>query len=229
MRFALLLLVLPSVLQASTPAVAADSADPRMAAAIVESVRQRVGAGSDVIVESLEIFIPSGVGDDARVSASPDPAARAGGPIRFTVSVDGVRSGHAEARLHIIAEQARLVRDVPRGATIAAADVEAVREEIAEGALRPRLRAAELVGSRALRDLAAGRLVPATAVVVPPTVRTGQTVTAVSRVAGIEAAATMVAAESGGAGAVIRVVNRATRKALRARIVSAEVVEIIHD
>jgi hypothetical protein len=39
----------------------------------------------------------------------------------------------------------------------------------------------------------------------------------------------MVAADSGNPGSIIRVVNRDTRRALRARIISNEIVEIIHD
>jgi flagella basal body P-ring formation protein FlgA len=231
-RLASSLIVVASVVVGAAPsraAVLSAQADPRVLDAIAAAVRQRMAGDAEVIVESAEIFIPAGTPADARIQAAPDPAARLGGLVRFALIVDGVRSGRADARLHVNVAQARATRAIVRGETLNAADVEDARGEIADGPLRRRPRAAELAGGRALRDLAAGQLVTATAVAVPPAVRTGQTVTAVSRAFGIEASATMVAAESGDAGAVIRVVNRATRRPLRARIVSSELVEIIHD
>ena len=216
----------------SAPFVAGDAAsgfEPRVRAAIDAAVCQRMGAGAEVIVESLRIFIPNGTSASARISAAPDPAALLGGSVRFVLTVDGIRSGHADAVLHVTVSHARAARSVSRGAALEAADLEDVREEITSGPLRAWPQTAAITGARALRDLAAGAAIPAQAVSVPAAVRTGQTVTAVARVSGIEASAPMVAAESGNPGAVIRVVNRASRKALRARIVSSEIVEIIHD
>jgi flagella basal body P-ring formation protein FlgA len=58
-------------------------------------------------------------------------------------------------------------------------------------------------------------------------VRTGQEVLAISTITGVTASAHMVAAESGDAGSVIRVVNQQSRRALKARIVSSGLVEIL--
>jgi len=48
-------------------------------------------------------------------------------------------------------------------------------------------------------------------------------------VGGIEAEARMVAADNGDKGSVIRVVNPESRRSIRARVVAAGVVEVIHD
>jgi flagella basal body P-ring formation protein FlgA len=225
------LIVLSIVLAGAVPAGAAAraAADVRVNDAIVAAVRERLGADAEVVVDSLEIFTPAGTAPDARVDAMLDPAARLGDIVRFTLTVNGARTGHADARLRVVVEHARAVRFVPRGALLAAGDVEDVTDELVNGPLRHLPRASDVAGGRALRDLAAGVAIAESSIAMLPVVRSGQTVTAISHAFGIEAAATMVAAESGNAGAVIRVVNRTTRKALRARIVSAEVVEIIHD
>jgi flagella basal body P-ring formation protein FlgA len=233
MRLALRFIVLAWVLASCVPARAAVASDARahdaVVAAIAAAVRQRVGDDAEVIVDSVEIFIPAASAPAARIDAAPDPAARLGGVVRFALMVDGARTGHAEAQVHVVVEQARATRLVARGATIGAGDAEDVRGEIVDGPLHRRPRAGELAGGRALRDLPAGVVIPAQAVLAAPAVRTGQTITVMARAFGIEARATMVAAESGNPGSVIRVVNRATRKVLRARVVSSEVVEIIHD
>jgi flagella basal body P-ring formation protein FlgA len=220
------LLAVLMLLAGALPVAADAAADARVSAAIVAAVRQRVGADAEVIVETLEIAT---AGEIATVDAVPDPAARFGGVVRFTLTSQGRRAGHADARLHVVALQARAPRFVPRGATLGDDDVVDVRGEIADGPLRALPRAAELRGCRVLRDVQGGAAIAANAVIARLAVRTGQTVTAVTRAFGIEASASMVAAGSGNPGSIIRVVNRETRRALRARIVSAEVVEIIHD
>jgi len=225
MRHTLLLTAL-ILLAGAWPAAADGAIDARVTAAVVAAVRQRVGADADVIVDALEIF---SAGEMTTVDAVPDQAARFGGVVRFSLTVQGRRAGHADARLRIVARYARAPRFVPRGATLGDDDVEDVRGEIGDGPLRALPRASELRGCRVLRDVQAGAAIAATAVIAKIAVRTGQTVTAVTKAFGIEASASMVAADSGNPGSIIRVVNRETRRALRARIVSAEVVEIIHD
>ena len=67
---------------ASSPAPAAAAPDLRVHDAIVTAVRARVGDDADVIVDSLEIYSPAGIAEDARIDAAPDPAARLGGLVR---------------------------------------------------------------------------------------------------------------------------------------------------
>jgi flagella basal body P-ring formation protein FlgA len=214
------------LLASAWPAAADATAEERVSAALVAAVRHRMGADAEVIVESLEIFTS---GEMATVDAVPDPNARLGGVVRFTLTVEGRRAGHADARLRVAVRHARAPRFVPRGATLGAADVEDVRSDVIDGPLRALPTASDVSGCRVLRDIQAGAAIGAASVMAKLAVRTGQTVTAVTRAFGIEASASMVAADSGNPGSIIRVVNRETRRALRARIVSNEVVEIIHD
>jgi flagella basal body P-ring formation protein FlgA len=126
-----------------------------------------------------------------------------------------------------VALHARAARFMPRGATLGDGDIVDRRDEIVEGPLRVPPSASAVSGCRVLRDIQAGAAVTAASVMAKLAVRTGQTVTAVSRASGIEVSASMVAADSGNPGSIIRVVNRDTRRALRARIISTGIVEII--
>jgi len=214
------------LLAVGSPAAADTTLEQRVSAAVVAAVRQKMGADAEVIVEALEIF---SAGDVATVDAVPDPNARLGGVLRFALTAQGRRVGHADARLRVAVLHARSTRFMPRGATLGDGDVVDGRDEIVDGPLRPQPTASGVNGCRVLRDIQAGAAIAAASVMAKLAVRTGQTVTAVSRAFGIEASASMVAADSGNPGSIIRVVNRETRRALRARIVSNEVVEIIHD
>jgi flagella basal body P-ring formation protein FlgA len=214
------------LLAAAWPAAAETTLEERVSAAVVAAVRQKMGADADVIVETLDI---ASAGDASTIDAVPEPNARLGGVVRFALTAQGRRIGHADARLHVMAVHARAVRFMPRGATLGDSDIVDRRDEISEGPLRARLTTSGVSGCRVLRDIQAGAAITAASVMAKLAVRTGQTVTAVSRGAGIEVSASMVAADSGNPGSIIRVVNRDTRRALRARIISTEIVEIIHD
>jgi len=214
------------LLGAGWPAAAETTLEERVSAAVVAAVRQKMGADAEVIVETLEIF---SAGDVSTIDAVPDPNARLGGVLRFALTAQGRRAGHADARLHVVALHARAARFMARGATLGDSDIVDRRDEIVEGPLRLPLSASAVSGCRVLRDIQAGAPITAASVMAKLAVRTGQTVTAVSRAFGIEVSASMVAADSGNPGSVIRVVNRDTRRALRARIISTGIVEIIHD
>jgi flagella basal body P-ring formation protein FlgA len=84
-----------------------------------------------------------------------------------------------------------------------------------------------VVGSKTLRDLPPGVCIVRGAIAARPDVRTGQDVTAISAIDGVVVSAQLVAAESGDAGSVIRVVNQQSRRSLKARIVSPGTVEIL--
>jgi flagella basal body P-ring formation protein FlgA len=86
-----------------------------------------------------------------------------------------------------------------------------------------------LVGAKALRPLAAGTAVQASFVQVRRIIEPGDKVTAVAGAGAIEVTATLVAADGGGIGDVIRVVNPETRRYVRARIVRSGFVEVMHE
>jgi flagella basal body P-ring formation protein FlgA len=205
-----------------------------VASAMVDAVRQRLGAGTEVQIADVATTgqVPLG-----RLEAVPDPDGRTGGRIGFslvTTSVSGgrvqaVRVGHASAIVRVRIEQVRMRRFVARGMDLSAQDVDVVRDEAAAIPLRRLPLLADVLGGRALRDLPVGACITGGAVVLQPVVRTGDDVLATATGADLQVTATRVAVESGPAGAVVRVVNRESRRTLRARIVSKGVVEILHD
>jgi flagella basal body P-ring formation protein FlgA len=200
-------------------------------AAMADAVRQRLGAGARVDVANVTTVaqLPAG-----RLEAVPDPDSRIGGRVGFrlvTTRVSGgrvraVRVGRASATVRVWLEQVRVRRFVARGMEVAAGDVDSVRDEVAAIPLRRLPAVAEVIGARALRDLPPGDCVTLGSVVLQPVVRTGDQVMAVATGSDFQVTATMVAVQSGAAGAVIRVVNRESRRTLRARIVSKGVVDI---
>jgi flagella basal body P-ring formation protein FlgA len=193
--------------------------------AIVDAVRLRMGAVEVVVAD---LVVTGTIAADA-VRAVPEPDARLGTVIRFTLqSADGATAfGSATARISAIVPHMHAVTPLERGAGVAAGDVVAVTHAVNAGPMRPWPGVSATVGSRVLQPLAAGACVSRNAIQAVQAVRVGQDVTAVTRIGGVEASALMVAAGSGDAGAVIRVVNRQSRRALKARIVSAGIVEII--
>ncbi len=200
--------------------------------ALVEAVRQRVGAGAIVKVESISATVG---GQEARLAAVPDPGARLGGAVGFTIlagkknerGVQTIRAGRATATVRVWCAQIRLTRFVARGVELTAADVEVVHEELIGQPLRRPLSIEEVVGGRTVRDLAEGASVTVSAVVAQPMVRTGDEVQAIAHDAEFEVTATMVARESGSAGAIVRVRNPESRRIVRARVLSKGVVEIL--
>jgi flagella basal body P-ring formation protein FlgA len=194
--------------------------------AIVEAVRSRMGAGVEVVVNDLVV---TGTIAAAAARAIPEPDARLGAVIRFTLqSADGTTPlGSATARISAIVPHMHAVLPLERGADIAADEVAAVAHVVSAGPMRPWPGAAATVGSKLLQPLATGACVSRQSIQAVQAVRVGQDVTAIAHIGGVEARAVMVAAGSGDAGAVIRVVNRQSRRALKARVVSAGIVEII--
>jgi len=194
--------------------------------AIVDAVRLRMGAGVEVVVNDL--VVTGTIAADA-VRAVPAPDARLGTVIRFTLqSADGAASfGSASARISAIVPHMHAVRRLERGADVTADDVAAVAHVVTAGPMRRWPDAAATIGSKLLQSVAAGACLSRHAIQAVQAVRVGQDVTAIARIDGVEAQAVMVAAGSGDAGAVIRVVNRHSRRALKARVVSAGLVEII--
>lgn len=194
--------------------------------ALVDAVRHRLGGDVEVVLDNLVIHTP--IAAEA-IEAVPEPDARLGSVIRFTLqAVDGSGpTGAASARVTAVAPHVHAVRAVERGSELSAGDVTSISHLITSGPLRALPRLVTAVGSKALRALAAGACISRTSIAPVPAVRTGQDVTAVATIDGVEARAVMVAAGNGDAGSVIRVVNRQSRRALKARVVSPGIVEII--
>jgi flagella basal body P-ring formation protein FlgA len=199
--------------------------------AIVQAVRARVGGTAEVRVEDLAIKAPHGEGP---LVATPEPGARLGRPIRFSLSstrrdTPGLTwiAGYAIATLAVTTDCARAARPVPPGAVLSADDI--VQERTDPGAilLQRVPAAADVVGARASRRLEPGELLLQAMVSTRYLVRSGDAVTIRVKAEGVVAESRGIATQSGAAGDTIRVVNSTSRRALTARIVGPAEVEVI--
>lgn len=220
------LLVVLASLGAAAPHAAEDQALAQVREAVAQAVAGRFGPGATATVSDLRVqFAPSRpVG---RLTARVEPGARVGGTIRFTLRwADGRHAGEGDAAVRVDTECARALRDLDRGAHLAAGDYEVARGDVGRALLRrcPR----DLVGARVLRPLGAGEVVAPPAISVAPLVRSGDQVVTRVRAPGIEVSGKGVASQSGELGDVIRVVNPESGRALRARVTGRGEVEVIH-
>jgi flagella basal body P-ring formation protein FlgA len=218
---------------AAVTAASAQSDDDRARAAIVAAVHERMGGDAAVDVEAITVTLhrPS----TAAWSATPDPGGRLGQPVRFTLASteqgpNGPRVtviGSALATLRVAVPHFHLRRAVAPGEFLAESDLEPADHALTGTPLKALSGVSGLVGGRVLRTLAAQACLTPGTIAAVTAVRTGQSVTAISRFAGGEISATLVASEAGDPGKVIRVVNPHSRRALRARVLSPGVVEIL--
>jgi flagella basal body P-ring formation protein FlgA len=241
MRVQLLLAFVLALVLAAPAAAAQAPATPvsavlqdRVGAAIVEALVQRMGADARIIVEQLQI---AGVRDVTPIEAVPDPSARTGGVVAFALlgstgsgaSRRVVNIGRATAVVRIEAPHAKAARLILRGKDVVSGDLESVVEDVRGVPLRRLPTGEQLLGGHAVRNIAAGEIATSAAFAATPVVRTGQVVRATATIDGAQVSAMVVAAQGGELGAVIRVVNRDSRRQLRARIVAEGSVEVIHD
>jgi flagella basal body P-ring formation protein FlgA len=228
MRALLVTLVIAAA--AGATASGAPDAETAIREAIVNAVKARMGADADVTVASLRL--PMAWTRDS-VRARPAPGARLGRSMRFALGAPAGPSnraiswtGAADVELAVAVAHLHTRRDLARGTELADEDVQAVTH-VVDGPLHP-WPAADAVGrARVLRDLPAGACLSPGSVQALPLVRAGQPVLAVARVGDVVAEASLVAADNGDKGSVIRVVNPESRRTLRARVSGAGRVEVI--
>lgn len=203
-----------------------ESMNTRVQAAIEEAVQQRLGPAATVTAEIVDIHVTDTA--DA-VVAWPEQGVRAGAAGRFLLfSSDSrrVRVGEAIAVVSVTVDAVQLKRAIAPGQVIASGDVEHARTAFT-GPLVPLPRADEVVGGRARRDLATGATLTKSDVAPEPAIRSGESVRAVVRTAGVEASATAIALQSGSRSEVIRLTNPASRKALLGRVTGPGEVEVV--
>jgi flagella basal body P-ring formation protein FlgA len=196
--------------------------------AVVQAVKARMGQDADVRIEELDVTTtppPEG----AVLAATPEPGARLGRRSRFSlqwVLAAGLRKppvagGYATAKVFVATEHVRATREIDRGETCAAPDVATSRGEVGAVLLQRLPGLTDVAGARALRSIAVDE------VVTRISVRSGDVVAVRAAVDGVTVLGQAVAQQSGSEGDVIRVVNRASRRSLKARIVGAGRVEVI--
>lgn len=204
--------------------------DLRIRDAIVDAVRGRMGDDAVVTIAAMDV---SGEPSAAYLQAVPQPNARLGEPIHFRLLGAAGRGAPARvvgavvASLSVDVEYVRARALVPRGRDLAEADTEVVRGTLRGVPLRRLPRLDEVAGTRVLVPLAPGEIVTRTAIALRPAVKSGHLVRATTRIAGLTVTASLLAAQDGVLGAIIRVVNTDSRRELRARVVEPGVVEVI--
>lgn len=210
------------------PASAEDAV--RVAEAIIETVQSRMGDDAEVVLSDLRITAGE---SHAFLQAVPDPDARVGERVHFRLLGSDGRGeaartiGHASAVVAVNVAHVRAKELVARGRDVADSDLEASHGPLVGIPMRRLPRWTEVAGSRALVNLAPGEVITRSAVTIRPAVKSGQVVRAIARVGSLEVTAALVAAQDGAPGSVIRVVNRESRRELRARVLEPGVVEVI--
>jgi len=210
----------------------AASVESRVARALAAEIRTRMGANAEVSVGNVQVTVR---GDAAgSLAVVPSPNARLDVPVDF--SIVGVGSsgrpaqiGRGRADVFVTVPHAQTARTIARGSVLAADDLIDITGDPGDVALRRLPTARELVGATLRRDVAGGQVLTLQAAAMPPAVRAGDNVQAIARVGGVQVTAELTAMDTGAEGAVVRVVNRETRRELRARVVRKGVVEVIHD
>jgi flagella basal body P-ring formation protein FlgA len=201
-------------------------AQPGVSDAIVHAVRERLRADVDVRLQELRVTVAGRTAADA-ISAIPDPAARIGQGVRFTLWTGDKRIGSATAMVMVHGTSIVASRALSRGDAITAADVRRMAQDLPEMPLRRLPQMDEVLGARLRRDVAAGEIITAALVQIPPAVKSGDDVSVTVKVGAVEVAGVGRAASTGMIGDVIRVTPHGTKAMRRARIVAAGAVEIV--
>lgn len=203
------------------PASAQPSTMPAVEA-IRRAIVERMG---DVEVNVREVALPDGAPEDY-VAAVPDPGARLGRPIRVTLVPATGRRLRATATLEVRGTTVVAARDLARGATLEAADVECVEGVLVDVPIRRLPTGEQAIGSRVLRPVPAGGVLGPGSLVLRRAVKPGDRVTAIAIAGAVQVSAELEAADGGDPGDVIRVVNRETRRSLRGRVIGDGTVEV---
>jgi len=226
--------ILAAGLGASAAAAAADATAPgapaAVTAAIAQAAQERLGKDAAVSVWQVTGVRLSEAAE--ALIAVPDPSARVGAPARFVLSVQRsgqamARVGEAVATIQVVGPAVRTTRAVNRGERLAAGDITTVSSDWAGRPLRPLPTLEQSLGARVTHDLAMNSLLSGRDIAAEPLVRAGETVRAHARIGAVDITAQVVAVESGLRNETIRVINKDTRRALRARVIGNSEVEVI--
>jgi flagella basal body P-ring formation protein FlgA len=184
----------------------------------------RLGEGVEVSVTALDLLSDGAIFSDAR----PDPAARLGQPIRFTLVTGAGAAMRVTASIAVTVDHVVVRQPIARGATVSAGEVAAARGELRGVPIKRLPALPDVVGARALRAIDAGAVVLPGFVLAPRAVEPGDTVVVSAAVGAIEVTAAMVAVDGGRIGDVIRVRNPESKTYLRGRIVRPGFLEVVH-
>jgi flagella basal body P-ring formation protein FlgA len=226
-----LLLALPAV---ATGGQVPGSEESAVRHAVVQAVKARMGQDADVRIDDLE-FKTTLAADGATLAANPEPGARLGRQSRFSLQwlpASGVRrpaaaGGYAIANVSVTADHVRATREIGRGETCAEGDLVTSRGEVGPVPLQRLPGLADVAGARVLRPLGQDEVVTAVTVQVRPAVQSGDVVAVRAAIDGVTVQGQAVAQQTGSEGDVIRVVNRESRRPLKARVIGPGKVEVV--
>lgn len=201
-----------------------------MAVAVAsEAVREAFGGDAEVRLDGPVLTM---VRNATLVSkAVPEPSSRTGGPVRFVLYADPdatTRVGRLTARVTVRAPHVRAAQRVAARATIGDADLETHRDDIGRQRLAPLPTLGAVRGATTRKALLPGEIVTDVVLVPRSVVTSGEEVVTVARVGALEVRGRAIAAQSGGVGETVIVVNPDSRKRLRARVVAGALVEVLH-
>ena len=229
---ALLALLLVAWTAAPARAEASGSLESRVADAVAAEVRARMGAGAQVSVGHVEVTVRSGLSGSVGVSLV--PTARLGAPVEFSIiganaAGRGTYMGRGRAEVTVLVPHAVTARTITHGTVLASSDVSEVFGAPGNVPLQRLPTIEKLSGATLRRDVTDGEVVTAQHVVLPPAVKAGDVVTARAFIGPVEVIGELTVMDSGAEGATVRVVNRESKKEMRARVVRAGVVEVLHE
>ena len=224
LRVAMALAGLAGVMSAPVR-VAAVAPDLSPADAIREAVIARVGSDASVTVKSIDT-------DRADLSvreARPDPSARLGQPIRFTLITGAGPGIPVTADIEVVVTHAVVKSEIARGHAVDAASIDEIKGVLTNVPLGRVVTRAEALGTRALRPIAPGTVLTPVHLALRRVIEPGDTVVVTALAGTVEVSATFIAVDGGAIGDAIRVRNPQTRKYIRGRILKAGAVEVIHE
>ena len=209
------------VVLAAAVVVAAGPTTPEEA--IAAAVRARLGRAA--VIDVLDI--DTDVAQETGLAAQPDAAARLSKPSRFVLFAGGVRRGLAVATVRVRSPYPRAARAIARDEAIGVDAVDFIEGELPSMEIRPLLTAAALTGLMARRNIAAGEVLTASVLRVPPVVKSGDEVNATLRLGTVSVTTTGIASGSGQIGDMIRVSQPHRSGLLKGRITGPGAVEIV--
>jgi flagella basal body P-ring formation protein FlgA len=225
-------MMLASTAAARAAGRAAAAMDAAARAAIVEAVRERLGASAEVVIDRL--WLPNLPETASSMTAIAEPGARLGRAITFRLVAAGapagrpsIRVGSAGASLTVRVPHARLLTAVRPGVVVGAAAA-AESLDVVSGVRLHRLPlSSEVAGTRVRQTLAAGTVIEEWMLEREPAVRSGDVVGVRTVVDGVEARTMAKASERGAIGAVIRLVNLQSGRSLKGRVIAKGEVEVM--
>jgi flagella basal body P-ring formation protein FlgA len=240
MRRLLLALALALAIAVAAPSAFAQDAvrtesglaDPRVAEALAAAVRARMGEAAMVSIERMDVVLRGHSGSSLAVTIA--PGARLDRPVEFTVigsssSGRAAMIGRGRADVHVEVPHATLVSTLTRGTVLTSEQIQESTGDPGAALLQRLPTSRELAGAALRRDTAAGEVLTRQAVTLPPAVRAGDLAQAHALMGPVQAVTEVTVMENGAEGAIVRVVNRESRRELRARVIRPGVVEVIHE